>query len=53
VLPDPACTQFIGDFIKASLGMVVDGNNGGGVNMLLPLADLQKQRDASPATNNP
>jgi prohibitin 2 len=33
--------------------MVVGGNNGGGVNMLLPLADLKKERDASPATNHP
>src|SRR5450432_286762 len=33
--------------------MVVGGANGGGVNMLLPLADLQKQRDATTLTNKP
>ncbi len=33
--------------------MVVGGANGGGVNMLLPLADLKKERDASSPTNNP
>jgi prohibitin 2 len=33
--------------------LVVGGNNGGGVNMLLPLADLQKLRDTSSLTNNP
>ena len=33
--------------------MVVGGANGGGVNMLLPLADLQKQRAASTTPSNP
>jgi prohibitin 2 len=32
---------------------LVFGGNSGGVNMLLPLADLQKQRAASTPTNNP
>ncbi len=33
--------------------MVVGGGTGGGVNMLLPLADLQKQRAASTTPSNP
>lgn len=34
--------------------LVVGGNTGGGVNMLLPLADLQKERAAeAPSTNAP
>lgn len=33
--------------------MVVGGTTGGGVNMLLPLADLQKQRAASTPPSNP
>lgn len=33
--------------------MVVGGNSGNGVNMLLPLADLKKERDGAAATSNP
>jgi len=33
--------------------LVIGGTTGGGVNMLLPLADLQKQRDAAVSSKNP